>query len=196
MALKSALVPPELFSVVREHLDKLHKSVVRSGGAAPLVGPRPLYASDRSNMTTSAAHPVYDLGLRDIADGKDLSAAVHSTWRCFLEDASAPVAFADMTASGNHFAGFTSGPQVIGFRRALESAEGLEAVAKVDYEVRVLRVPGLSILALWLFALSDTNLILPIRPTPEELVPERPYKSSDFFVAIRPSAVSRLAFVD
>src|SRR5262249_3226094 len=113
------------------------------GGAALAVPPAP---------QAMQPHPVYELGLDDLAAGKGLEAARRVAWRYRLGDNSQVRQAAEILEApggGSRFGMLTTG-FVAGAESAFSVAEQLPDVQQRTYEIRALRVPALYVMALWL----------------------------------------------
>jgi hypothetical protein len=93
------------------------------------------------------------------------------------------------------FSHVNSGPFVEETVNAVSQAEGLEAVARGDYEVRLLNIPALYVMALWLHGEAD-DLLLPMPPTNESLDAKKVYTPSDLLKRLKRAAQARSAFDD
>jgi hypothetical protein len=141
----------------------------------------------------SAQHRVYTMALSDVAAGQRVSAARPASWRAFLVQAQTPVAVAEVaeTAGGQLApeASITEGPLVAAAADAIGVAEQAQAVAVGAYELRVLHVPAVYVLAVWLHGPQD--LFVPIRGA--GLTLRKVYHEGDFFTAIQPAAKALVA---
>ena len=150
------------------------------GGAA--AGPAP-----------SAQHRVYTMTLGEVASGEHVKPARPVSWRAFLVQAQTPVAVAEVVESaGGQLAteaSITEGPLVEAATEAIEVAEHSNLVATGNFELRVLHVPAIYVLAIWLH--GSQELFIPIRGT--GLKPRQVYQEGDFFSAIQPAAKAQFA---
>ncbi len=160
---------------------------------------RPALAGGAAAGTTDIAvpHEVYTLGLNDLAK-KDLHRAHKVGWRYLVVRDNQPVAAAEVSGSDERrlqFSHLNTGPFVEETARALALAEGLGPVAKNKFEVRLLTVPALYVVALWLHG-KKQDILIPMQPTNEHLIPSQPYAPAEFFKELLPAAEARLAFDD
>lgn len=143
-------------------------------------------------------HEVYAMGLDAVIAG-DLKAARRTGWRYLVVQGDRAVAAAVVDApegkSRMQFSHVNSGPFVEETVNAVSQAEGLEAVARGDYEVRLLNIPALYVMALWLHGERD-DLLLPMPPTNENLDAKKVYTPSDLLKRLKRAAQARLAFDD
>jgi hypothetical protein len=140
-------------------------------------------------------HPVYELGLDDLAEGKGLEAARLVAWRYLLIDNNQVRQAAEITedprSGGSQFNALTSG-FAAGAEQAFGLAERLPEVQKTAYEVRSLRVPALYVMALWLrdsHGGEDRFIVLP--PTFPPFPPLQPYKGSDLLALLHQQAARK-----
>jgi hypothetical protein len=103
------------------------------------------------------------------------------------------VAAADtmLTADGWAFSRFFEGPYLLATERALRQAETLQT----GYQPRLLSVPELYMLTLWLHGdteadasegpLAPTDLLVPLAPAPPGIAAHRPHRVSELLPVIR-----------
>ena len=65
-------------------------------------------------------------------------------------------------------------------RRALTAAQDDPRVRAGDFEARLLRVPALKLLAIWLHGTGTNDLFVPVAPTAVDASPGRLYDADDF----------------
>ena len=135
-------------------------------------------------LAITAPHQVFTLGLRDVADEAALEKAQPTGWRYLLEVGQDVVAAVETSeASGQHaFSHVNHGPFVRGTVEALAVAE-TAAGDRPGMELRLLQVPALYLVALWV---RDTSAggdatIIPIAPAPGAFEANRAYTSEEFF---------------
>jgi hypothetical protein len=120
-------------------------------------------------------------------------------WRFLIRSGGHSVAAADTVRSGEDwaFSHFFEGPYVTSTERALRQAEE----APHPYQPRLLSVPGLYMLTLWLHAdvtadaeagLPDPlDLLIPLAPAPPGIASHRPHQVADLLpLAHAPAAAS------
>ncbi|MFE5594633.1 hypothetical protein [Streptomyces sp. NPDC056549] len=118
-------------------------------------------------------------------------------WRFLIRNGDRAIAAADtmLTPDGWAFSHFFEGPYVSATERALLQAEALP----VTYRPRLLSVPELYMLTLWLQADSEADdttvapaaadLMVPLAPAPPGIAAHRPYQVADLL----PVLTTRLA---
>jgi len=159
-------------------------------------------------LAHSEPHPVYVATLDDLAAGKLLANAKQTAWRYLLVQHDEVVAEAELTAgrgaakgakSARHknleFAGLTHGPFVGATVDGLHMAENLPQIAKADYELRLLKVPAVYLVALWLHR-GDEDILVPIGQPPAGLKKNKAYTEAGVIRALRPTVVRTKEFQD
>ncbi|MEU9354562.1 hypothetical protein AB0D65_27180 [Streptomyces griseoloalbus] len=108
-------------------------------------------------------------------------------WRFLIRAGDRAVAAADtvLTADGWAFSRFFEGPYIASTELALRQAEALAQ----PYQPRLLSVPGLYMLALWLHGdptadgatghPAATDLLVPLAPAPPGIAAHRPYRVTE-----------------
>jgi hypothetical protein len=93
------------------------------------------------------------------------------------------------------FSHFNTGPFVEETVWAILQAENLDDVVKNDYEARILRIPTLYVMAIWLHN-KKNDILIPMPPTNENLTPEKTYSQKDFFSSLNINVQTRSDFDD
>ncbi len=156
----------------------------------------------------SEPHPVYVATLDDLASGKLLAAAKQTGWRYLLAHNDEIVAEAELTperraAKGKKgakheelaFAGLTHGPFTGATVDGLHAAERLPQVEKADYELRLLKVPAVYLVALWLHG-GNEDLLVPLGQPPAGLKKNKAYSEAAVIRALRPTVARTKEFQD
>lgn len=111
-------------------------------------------------------HPVYVLLLPDILAGLGLSAARLVAWRYLLRRGEGAVASAEVNtdeAETRHsFASMNEGKANQATLEAIVALENSPAIAAGNFELRLLRIPSLSTVAVWLHCVPGTEASVPI----------------------------------
>jgi hypothetical protein len=136
-------------------------------------------------VTTTHAHPVHVLD--EMAPGRaGLGATRRIGWRFLINAQDKPIASAETvrTATGWDFSHFSEGPFVISTHRALRQAHALPGL----YQPRLLSVPRLYMLALWLRDEwgpgGGEDLLIPLAPAPLGIAAHRPHRAEDLLSAL------------
>lgn len=159
---------------------------------------RALTRANPAGLALAAPHDVYSLGLSDLAEGVSLAAATVDGRRFIVMDGDKPIASAEVADQGRG-SGFqaTEGPYVESTAAALERAEEDPDLDDDDYEIRLLRIPALYVMALWLKnEQGGTDVLIPLDPTPAPLEAGRKYAPAELLSALAEPARARLAFDD
>jgi hypothetical protein len=148
-------------------------------------------------LSHSEAHPVYFVPLDALTEGKLLKAAKQTSWRYLLVKGSAAIAEAELSSGSRSaktgksrsldFLSFTRGPFASATVDALHAAERLPQVARADYELRLLNIPAVYLVALWLHAAKD-DILIPMGDPPAGLKRNEPYTEPAVIAAVRDSA--------
>jgi hypothetical protein len=170
MALHTAVPDPEVVEVVRGHLAQLV--------GRPEFRERALARANPLGIALAAPHDVYVLGLDELAAGTRLADARLVAHRFLVLDDSAALASAEVAADDHGGFMVTEGPYVEGTVRAIEGAEA--RTDATDAEVRLLRIPALYLVALWLHEPDgEGDLLVPVDPAPRPLEAGRYYSSDE-----------------
>jgi hypothetical protein len=91
--------------------------------------------------------------------GLNLETARHTGWRFLIHrgDEVLAAAVTTRTVDGDAFSHFAEGPFVQATLRAVQQARHLTATTSVTYEARLLSVPGLYMMALWLYPDAESR---------------------------------------
>jgi len=126
-----------------------------------------------SALANAPGQRVFTLTLPAIASDRRIAdAATPAGWR-FLAGAGAQTASAEVSEpiDGNppKLRSVSRGPQIAHALQATRQSEALDRASETDFELRVLRVPGLLIEAIWLKQQGgDDDLIIPyLTPLPQ-----------------------------
>jgi hypothetical protein len=178
----------ESLEVVRRHLSEL-------AGRAQFRT-RALGRANPLSLALAAPHDVYFLGLDDVAADARLDAARLVGRRFLVMDGDQAVASAEITERDRAFQA-NEGPYVEATATAIAAAERNPRFADGEYEVRVLRIPALYFMALWLKdERGSSDVVIPLAPAPAPLEPGQPYTPEDVLSQLAPSARQRLQVDD
>ncbi|MFE5301984.1 hypothetical protein [Streptomyces sp. NPDC056632] len=144
--------------------------------------------------------PVHVLGLSTESGAPGAAAATEQQpprtrlagWRFLIRNGDRAIAAGDtmLTPDGWSFSHFFEGPYVTATERALIQAEALAT----PYQPRLLSVPELYMLTLWLHTDTDADgattepgpddLLVPLAPAPPGIAADRPYRVADLLPVI------------
>jgi hypothetical protein len=144
--------------------------------------------------TAMKPHPVYSLGLDDLAAGKGLEAAKPVAWRYLLIENNqvrqAAEVLADASGGAATFGSVSCG-HIAGLEQAFTLIEQIADVQQWPYEVRALRVPALYVMALWLHDTDPAGAADHFVPLPPAFAPLRAgqdYVAADFLILLQDMA--------
>jgi hypothetical protein len=169
-------------------------------GVARLAG-RPEYR-DRAlgrveSLDVAAPHDVYSLGLDALVAGKGLEAAEPVARRVLIMRAADTVATAELDDREGGELSATEGPFAEATASAIARVESWPTVVEGNYELRLLRLPALYFMALWLKDESgNDHVIVPLDPAPAGLDARRGYAEDELLGELRERARSRLGGAD
>ena len=160
---------------------------------------RALRQAPAGELMLSAPHPVYTLRLSDLVEGKGLESAELTGWRYLVQRGDATIASAEIhtgaAGAGAAALEVNEGPFVGATSSAVAKAEELPQVDHEVYELRLLRIPALYLVALWLNAQGDAeDVLMPIGPTPPEVESERPYGPDELLKTLDQEARKQVEF--
>ncbi|KOX19190.1 hypothetical protein ADK67_34085 [Saccharothrix sp. NRRL B-16348] len=127
-----------------------------------------LRGARKDRLDLSTPHQVFTMGLDDITAGAGLDRARPMGWRYLVEDGGQPIASAETspTADGDQeVSQFTEGPFVAETDKAVKIVRKLPQLTAAGFELRLLRIPALYVMALWLHS-PVTDLLVPLAPSP------------------------------
>ena len=145
-----------------------------------------------AGISEELPHQVYVLTLADIVSGKSPADARFTGWRHIIANGGRKFAaeiMGDEQGQNQQFAGTHEGALVKSFLATLRVMQKHKIVAGRTYELRLLKIPALYVMALWLKSLNDADdLIVPLAPTHHALKPGKPYTRKEFMDVIREPA--------
>jgi hypothetical protein len=188
MTLRPAEPSPEVVETVRSHLSAL--------AARPEFQRRGMALSEPSDLELAVPHDVYTLGLDRLSAGASIRDAEAVGQRFLVVDGDTPVSSAEVTREGGDFQA-NEGPFVAATLAAIEQAEQDPELSDGRYELRLLRIPALYLMALWLKDdEGDGDLVIPLDPAPEPLEPGRHYRPDELMGELARMAQARAEFDD
>ncbi|GHF75218.1 hypothetical protein GCM10010218_65300 [Streptomyces mashuensis] len=152
----------------------------------------PSLRSARTPLTAGDPLPVHVL---EQAGARGTAARTRLTgWRFLIKDGDRAVAAGEAmpTPDGWAFSHFFEGPYLASTERALAQAEALPT----PYQPRLLSVPGLYMLTLWLHAditadaafelFAPGDVLIPLAPAPPGIAAHRPHRAADLLPLLTP----------
>jgi hypothetical protein len=189
MTLRVSEAPSESVEAIRGQLSEL-------AGRAQFRH-RALARANPVNVALAAPHDVYFLGLDELAQGASIEAARPVAQRFLVMDGDTAVASAEIT--GRDGSGFQAneGPFVASTAAAIVRAEAAPELAEGDYEIRLLRIPALYFVALWLHdSGGHGDVVVPLDPAPAPFEPDRHYTPAEVLSELAGQARQRSRFDD
>lgn len=159
--------------------------------ARPADGDHIRALSAAAPVGLSDPHPVYAASAQDILDGRVLAAAQLIGWRSIVSKDGEPLAAAEVD-NANALSNVNQGPFVTGTADAVIEAEQRFAEDAHDYELRLLRIPAVYAIAIWLHA-EDSDVLIPVAPAPASLRAHEAMEEAAFTEALRPAAEATLS---
>ncbi|MEU7280138.1 hypothetical protein AB0A69_15320 [Streptomyces sp. NPDC045431] len=169
----------------------LRSVLMALGSAAVREAHTPALRSVQGPLSPELPLPVHVLDVLDVRDQVVPAAGAPRTrltgWRFLIRGGGRPVAAADtrLTPDGWAFSHFFEGPYLASTERALHQAETMTT----HYQPRLLSVPELYMLTLWLHGDPDadpatgspapTDLLVPLAPAPPGIAAHLPYRVAD-----------------
>jgi hypothetical protein len=146
-------------------------------------GARAVRRARPKQLTVTTPQQVFTLGVTDLVERPSLKAAQPTAWRYLVEVDKRVVAAAETNLSdgGSHtFSNLNHGPFVAGTIQALDAAERI--ASSLDAEVRLLHIPALYFVALWLLPVGQTDddhaILVPVAPAPPGIEANRAYAAT------------------
>jgi hypothetical protein len=151
--------PSDFYAIVAQALSR----VSATGGAADHVTNVP----DPSRLNAAFAHKVYALDNSDIVRSNQISRARLVAWRVLIQYGPKTVAAMELNCDSQganiRFASLDMGPFAQRTRQLAESVETFDTVHRGLFEPRMLRMPSVYAVALWLKDLQGTaDIVLPM----------------------------------
>ncbi len=192
MALHMIPPPPESLTAL--------ENALQPGTSGTVAGLRSLTSVDEARQPMNS-HPVYVLGADSLAQGKGLTEATLVSWRHLVGGMAGGYVAAEVSVDAkrnvHEFASFNEGPHVEGTLVQLAAAQKDPRVTSGEYELRLLRIPALYVVALWLKDRDgDDDLFVPIGPVAPPLLAGNTYTTTEIEQLLKGPAADRLKFDD
>jgi hypothetical protein len=153
-------------------------------------------AAATDSLSIAVPHPVYFVGLKHLAKGKLFSAAKLKAWRYLLLNENEPYAIAELNFKRKNgapiFSHINYGALVKKTVTGLAFAENLETVNENDYELRLIEIPGLYVVALWLHGSDD--FIIPLMIGCDPINTFTVYTEREFIDLLQGKSITLLGF--
>ena len=186
-------MPIQLATGNHDHaMSLVEKALRRHSGATPAAARA--VGGIGGHVKVVLPHPVFDLGLDQVLGEKTLDDASRRGWRYLVMQGPTAIAAAEVApdaSGGETVSAVNRGAFVAATLIELRRAEQLQSVQHGSFELRLLRIPALYIVALWLKDTpGDGDLLIPLEPVPNYLQRGQKYPAQQFLeLAQRAAAV-------
>ncbi len=142
-----------------------------------------------TSLSLSGAYPGYSLTLDNLAVGNEMSYAVKGVWHHLVFINGNVVADAQLIWRDDkmEFSALNCGPMAASIVDALNMAEKASVLRAKSVELRLLSVPALHVVAVWLHG-EDEDRFIPVAPTPHTLMPMQIIDKERLFSILIPEA--------
>lgn len=167
MTIRSGTMPPAAFDALRQGVGEISSFDPGIPGLAPGV-----------------PHQTFHLDLEAVSQG--IAGSEPVGWRYFLAGTSTEATVAAEVLTRDQviaFAGLNRGPFVVQMVDVMRKAN-----VQGDFEARLLRVPALYVVAVWLAGDGGADVFLPLQPSNPVLQPGRVYRRQEFEAALLEAA--------
>lgn len=152
-----------------------------------------------SDLSLTLPHPVYALGLIDIGNDRPLTTSKPTGWRFLIVEADRVIAGIEVDIASDtkelRFGRIVQGPFEAATETAIRAAESSAHVRETTFEVHLLRVPALTVEALWLRARdAGKDVFVPLAPAPARFDAFHLYPKPSFLALLRAEAEAHPAF--
>ena len=175
MALQFPQPSPEVDNAVRAGLDAVANA---PGTRSPDLG---------AGSDLTHPHQVFNIGLDDLTRERSMAAARAVGWRYLVRRDTDAVASAETTARdpaiGHVFSQINHGPFVASTAAAIDDLQTNDLVQHDHHEARLLRIPGLHFVALWLHGSTSDHLV-PLSPTPSGITAGQLYPANELLAQL------------
>jgi hypothetical protein len=191
MTLATLTPPPHAVSVINRLTQR-----PLTGAQMPRTDAK-LKLSHLAQASVLSSLPVYVSQLHDVTASNLLVHARLISWLFFLRHADEPIVSAEIKADdaqANPLIGLRRGPYEANLASALTVAQNDRRLSAIPSEVRLLRIPALSVFAVWLNTENfREDLLVPISPCIPQLQANHVYSASDLAVTLAPMATQKLS---
>jgi hypothetical protein len=143
------------------------KSKLRAFADGSEFSTKALRGARKDQLDVSTPHQVFTMALGDIVAGAGLDRAQPVGWRYLVEEGGQLIASAETRPAKDgteEVSQFSEGPFVAETDKAVKAVRKLPQLAATGFELRLLRIPTLYVMALWLHS-PATDLLVPLAPS-------------------------------
>ncbi len=171
--------PDESFNAFQNNAHSFHKGDIRT--------------DEKGDHHHYIPHKVYTANATDLAAGKGLSKMVQTGWRYVFEDANGTSHVAeigiDETLDEHAFHHVNVGSHVNNFVKNYKSLQEHSFVNEKDYEINILRIPSIYVMAIWLKGQGhDHEFFVPIAPVNSKFEADKTYEYDAFVKLLQEAA--------
>ncbi|MFF4010648.1 hypothetical protein [Streptomyces sp. NPDC001717] len=153
------------------------------------------------NLELSVPHAMHVARLDELAARRPLGESAITGWRYLASRGSRVLASTELSVDTDGrptgLEQVNMGPYVESTAQALADLSENDEIRAGNYELRILKIPGLCAVVLWLSPTdSERNLFVPLAPAPDYLEAGRIYREDEMLAALEGPARLRLEFDD
>jgi len=174
--------PPEAKRLIESHLSNGQRNTT-SGGAKSF--------SQDDNLTTSEGIQTWRMDLDGIKSGS-IEAAMQGDWRYMVFDSINVISEVQLSGGAGDSSVLSSGfgPATVGIMDAMILAEKELGDTDAEYEPRVLQIPNLTVICLWMHSFEGDDLFIAVPPTSLSIENMQPVGELELMNALQESANS------
>jgi hypothetical protein len=190
MSLQLPKPPADLTAAVRSTVHSIRSTGDAAAEDTSFRGAG-IRASNADSLDLTSAHEVFNLGLDDLVRDAGLAAAQAVGWRYLVSEGDAVIASAETSRGDGQkdqvFAQYNQGPFAAATADVLATVRASDQVRDADVEARVLRIPALHFMAVWLLAAGGDTLV-PLAPAPPGIEAGRSYPVKELLATLAAQA--------
>lgn len=157
---------------------------------------RPPIGAKSADLGLSHGHPIATVGLQDVLEKRGVDSLTVSAWRFLIGGSETPAAALEMMVGVGgeppRIVSVNAGPFVDSTSSAISYAAKCTEAGASDFEVRMVRVPGLYMMALWLHSANAEPFFVVLEPAPPGVEARHSYRWDDLVEALKGPAQERL----
>ena len=180
MPIKAKNAPLESFEALKNGLKDFHHEEV--------------VADTNGDQHHYTPHKVFIVDVLDLAKGKGLSNATQVGWRYIIKDANGHAQVVeigmDEALDAHALNHINMGSHVNNFITTCKQLEAHPDVKEKHYEVNVLRIPSIYVMAIWLMGEDhDHEFFVPLAPVHQNFEAGKTYSADDFETLLKETAL-------
>jgi hypothetical protein len=156
---------------------------------------RAMAGAPEPDLAVAAPHDIYNLPLSALVESAKPDSAEQVGRRCLVTSQGEPIATVELPdPDGESGIVTTHGPFTKSTAEAVGSVESSSEVADGEYDLRMLRVPGIYLMALWLKdRQGQDDIFVPLSPAPAGLEAGARYSWDDLQAQLKEPATRVIA---